>query len=439
MEDMLQRFLDAGMLDVGEDDSRLEQLHAAAHDVAASFATDRSRVIAHTLVALDPEVPPDEPMLTEIESAVKKHWKSFRNRFAGDPRQVLRAVELEALRAAGESDADTAAVVWLIGGSYLPYARLDREESICRELLVRMGEIFEEAAEEEWSNDYHYKPPNLPNPKVDVSGFKAPLIDQDELTKHLLAAAGPSNAASTEIGDEANIYSPNSNPAYWSSTFAPRAARGISEVIDQSHVALFKKVSETVGKTNGGLKEYAAALSDAFGESVESVMRSAATNKRREKLLWWKETLYSPALKQSYRSLEGVPAALAMAYDLHTLVPERHPQSVEYLLRETMRQIASTLPSVTLLEACERLRSGEMTRNLTRSSGRESGTSAPVRTNLWRCSLLDYVESILDGGSLNAGDLERRLGIDAEIEVRSEELSVWLFRDFQARRLTVGR
>lgn len=434
LEDILQRFLDAGMLDVGEDDSKLEQLHAAADDLSTSFTADRRRVIEHTLVALDPDMPPNDPTLAEAESAVKSHWKSFRNRFAGDPRQVLRAVTFEALRIAGEADIDIAAVVWLTGGSYLPFARLGREESICKDLIYRMGEATEDVAEEEWSDNYQYDTPMLPDFKVDASGLKAPAINEKELLKHLAAAAGPSNNQGVEMGAEPNQYWPNQHPTHWAGAFAKRAASGISEVMNDAQVVLFNKVIEALGKSGSGLKDYAAALTDALGEAIESIGRSADAGKRREKLLWWKETLYSHTLRRSYRTLDPVATALVMAYDLHQQVLNHHPQSVEYLLRETMREVIGTPAPLKFLEACERLRSSKEAPDLTQLFERGVVTAASTSA---RRPLLDYIEEVLNSSSVNAKHMKRLVGLDSSAKIALDELSVWLFRDLQARRLSV--
>jgi hypothetical protein len=61
----------------------------------------------------------------------------------------------------------------------------------------------------------------------------------------------------------------------------------------------------------------------------------------RTRLLWWKESCYSPSLKQSYRKLHPYLAAVVMAADLAAELPPFHPQSVEYFLREAVLHILS--------------------------------------------------------------------------------------------------
>jgi GTPase-associated system helical domain len=69
----------------------------------------------------------------------------------------------------------------------------------------------------------------------------------------------------------------------------------------------------------------------------EALERGASGNNLRADLLYWKETLYSPAKKVSCRRLSPDAAATYwVAYDLHKQMTPLHPIRVEFFLRETL-------------------------------------------------------------------------------------------------------
>jgi len=162
MQNMLQSFLDAGMLNMVEEDEKLKHLQETAQDLAAKPAKIKTDIINYTLVALDPEALPQELVFEKVEAALKKHWQTFRAKFPDVPRQLLRAIIFETLRIRGEKDVATAAIIWWTGASYLPYASLGREREVCRAFLTRMGDLAEKQAVDEWTSSYDYPAPGFP-------------------------------------------------------------------------------------------------------------------------------------------------------------------------------------------------------------------------------------------------------------------------------------
>ena len=65
----------------------------------------------------------------------------------------------------------------------------------------------------------------------------------------------------------------------------------------------------------------------------ENLVGVAADNMRAE-VLYWKEALFSPSKKVSYRQLSPDGAVYWAAQDLHLRVPRFHPLSIEFFLRE---------------------------------------------------------------------------------------------------------
>ena len=73
MENILQAFLDTGLLKMVDEDEKFKYLQDAANDLAEKSARNRTDVIKATLVSLDAEVPSSEPELERVESALKRH------------------------------------------------------------------------------------------------------------------------------------------------------------------------------------------------------------------------------------------------------------------------------------------------------------------------------------------------------------------------------
>lgn len=436
MQNVLQSFLDAGMLGMVEEDEKLKHLQDTAQDLAAKPPKVKTDVINHTLVALDPDASPDEPVFEKVETALKKHWQTFRAKFPDVPRQLLRAIIFESLRLRGEKDALTAAIIWLTGSSYLPYANLGREREVCRAFLIGMGDITEGRAMEEWASSYDYSAPEFP-PFESKFGEKPYKINLESLTNHLVNAAGPQNAEGTATGPDPNSAWPNSGPP-WSYHFAPRAAKGIAEVVNASLVALDNNVSDGLKQAGTSLSGHAAAISEAMRDAVNQIEQRANANERRSQLLWWRQTLYSPTLKQGYREMDQVIATLLMGYDVYKQITDYYPQSVEYLLREAVRNVLinvkdEAVNSMTLFEFCSRLQSNG------RATELRQELKASISDEPGRISLLRFLKNVLAGGPLAPDKLTERVGMKSDTEVTLEDLAVWILRDLQAYHLATQK
>ncbi len=429
---ILQQFLDVGLLDVGEDDARLAQLQAAADELAEALAKMPQDLIPSTLVALDHQIDPDDPVLNQVETVVKKHWAMLRNRFKDRPREVLRSVLIEALSQAADSDPDIAAIVWMTGRSYLPYSQLGPEKAICLDLLQRLGDLAEKTAVEAWNGHVEWTPPTSPSFELELPQTAAPGVDEEALHQELLAATGPNLGRSDQ-----NTYWPHNQPQPWAQEFARRAATAIAASIDEVSDGWADHQAPIVKKLADELSTYVSSLNTIVDEAVRRIGSGDGNNERRTKLLWWKESMYSPSLKRSYRALEPVPMATAMAADMHLQVLPHCPESLEYFLRETVyveleRRSIDIREAHTLPEICGHLATNEGN-GLDRVLG-----SALLEPR--RIPLLVAVQAAVAGASPSAEDLRRYVGVPEDENIELAEFAVWLFRDLQASRLarTVG-
>ena len=435
MENVLQSFLNIGMIDIGEDDEKFKNLQKASQDVTKKLLKKKSEAINYTLVALDPDVDTDEPILREVEAFLQKHWNTFKNKFPDTPRQIIRPVIFEGLRAASESDPAVAVIVWLTGSSYFPHANLGREKEICSEFLLQMGRVAEEKAAQDWVVYNNNQPPSIPTFKPQLVLDNKVAISEKEFNQQLTAAAGPTDAQGKQIQPQVNQYAPNSGQA-WTNIFIPRASKIITDSVNTSLGLVLKSVSAYNTQLTAELTNYLASVNNTLIEVVNLSLQGAVANNRRTSLLWWKETLYSSTIMRGYRGLDPATAALLMAYDLHKQVPEYCPQSVDYLLREAFNHLAGSdgkqVDSATVIEFCDLLTRGSEAVKLKQLLG-------AVAPEQGRNSLLAFIQGALAGQANGLDNLLRRAGLKENTQIKMEEIAVWCFHDLQARRIALIR
>ena len=294
--ELLQKFLDVGLFNFGDDDQRLKDFLGASEDLAKELARSPEKVIPWVLVAIDPAVPDAEPVLDEVEAAIKSRWNSFRNKFPERPKAFLRPVIWEALCQAAAGSTEIASAIWLSGASVLPHLASRKEQGIVEEFLLAQGQTMETAGEQAWAlpqSGAEFRAPALALtfPKIQTAN-----LDRTALEQGLAAASGPTNRQNQQI--------PNANPnwthqpQHWSWEFAPRAAAAISEQVNKALVPLANQVSALAEQADPQLKEFSKAISVAINLWVNASVKGLA---QRSALMWWKEVLYSPSLRKSYR------------------------------------------------------------------------------------------------------------------------------------------
>ncbi len=108
------------MHEIGDDEQKFGFLQTAAKDLGTKLQKNKADVVRFALSGLNPEVPPTDSSLADAETLLTKNWKTLRNKYPDAPRQLLRAVILEAVSRQCENDAAVAAAVWLTGASLFP-------------------------------------------------------------------------------------------------------------------------------------------------------------------------------------------------------------------------------------------------------------------------------------------------------------------------------
>ena len=71
--DLLQKFLDKGLLDLGEDREKFSYIHSAAQDLAKTLLENRKKLEAAALVVLGGELPDDDSILGLCKQEITNH------------------------------------------------------------------------------------------------------------------------------------------------------------------------------------------------------------------------------------------------------------------------------------------------------------------------------------------------------------------------------
>ena len=413
----LQRLLNEGHLrDLGEDETRFDALTKAVQDLSADLATDggRGQAIPFTIVALDEAAPLADPVFERLASAIIAHWSTYGNVYKGDPpRQLLRMVALAAVRDAAESDDRVAAAAWYTASNRLRVAPTNQE--IVQAVVLDLGKRAEEAAVQVWkrpSADLSFRMP--PRTKAEAAKLAAFTLKKDLITDPLTGALSE-GIENLKVNSQ---YGRN-NPETWVASASAEIAAVILSAAESGGNVAIRRINEAGFLSTEGIKDFAEEIGSRVRESLAEAQQAWAGRDLRSDLLWWRQSLYSPSLRGSYRDLDPRRAVIAMAVDLHTLVPDFAPLSVEFVLRETVRacELDETL---TLAEFVGEARAH---RDRWADSYQAEAPTGARRAPALTAALADDDTS------------SDWLGPVASEPLPITEVAVWAFRELQAARL----
>ena len=216
----------------------------------------------------------------------------------------------------------------------LPFIEAGNEQSIWADVVSEVEKRIDARAEREWATPSSITVPvvNFEVPSIAASKVKAAQVNRDQLKLKMRAAAGPQfNSPQGVTGTNGNPHWPQANGP-WVAEFGERMGEAIAEVIESA--------ADNTAIEQPNLTEPLQGLVGAVVGHVDATLRavSDATSglQRRTNLLWWKEALFSPSARVSYRDLPLPVSATLMAFDLHQQVPSFSPASVWAFLSETV-------------------------------------------------------------------------------------------------------
>ena len=425
--DILIRFLRAGLVNVGGDDAKLERLKETAGDLAASLKKSPSKAASFALIAFDPEAPPEDPVIGETLEALQSRWATYLNTFSGTPITVIRAILLEALtQAAAEEDSVGVSLV-ASARNALTFMEAGHERSIWSDVVADVEHRVDARAEAEWATPEAISVPAFTLPALDpITTTSTPTtINKANLASKIDAAVGPNNAAGQATSG--NQYWPNQGQA-WSQQFAPK----LTDLLAEALAAVAKDNGIAPVDLSAPLNSLTQAMSTYVEGMLKAVSGATAGLQRRTNLIWWKESLFSPSARASYRGMPAATAAALMAFDLYQQVPTFSPASVAAFLQEAVLTLPALDPenrqSIRDL-INDAIASPELAilRDAAKYLVPESIGRGPV------LALLGYETQ----PSLpQDAKFRERVGVPAIAQLTIPEWATWLFRELQAARAT---
>jgi len=423
-DQILLNFLSAGLIDVGGDDAKLKKLQETASDLASALKQTPSKTSSFALIAFDPASPEDDPVIAEVCNALKVRWPTYINTFSGTPMLVLRALLLDALvQAANDEKVGVAFVA--SARNVLPFVEAGNEQKIWAEAVLEIESRVDARAEAEWATPDSINAPDLKYtapPTVELPS-QTLTINTESLTAALSAAAAPSGT-----GPNKNRYWAHGDPQNWANDFGRLATQAIAQAINAA--------SEDAQGAPVDLAEPLKALSRAVvthaGDTLKLVSAATAGLQRRTNLIWWKETLYSPSARVSYRALPASTVGALMALDLHQQVPTFSPVSVSAFLSETVLSLASIE-----LEKKQSLRElvGEAIKSAELSPLRAVARQL-IPQPVGRGPILGLLAEQEGALAIDDTQFRARVGVPADTALNISEWAAWIFRELQATRAT---
>jgi len=411
--DVLQKFLDKGLLDLGEDRERFGYVKSAASDLAQKLLENRHDLVSASSVLMGGDISEEEPIIRLCKEAITTHWQTYGSRYPSGAIQLFRATLLQAIALITEQDADNSdtGIIYYTTCGLLPYVATTREDVIFREFLTSLAQKIEDQAATIWTLPKRSGPLKI---KYKEAAQPVAVADPKVLKEALKNAIAPAG------GTGANANWPSSNAAEWLEHYGGGSAAAISAAI----AAVMKDV---VPKIVTQSRNDVTAAVDAMRDTLVGV---AADNLRAD-ILYWKEALFSPSKKVSYRQLSLDGMIYWAAADLHLRVPPFHPISVEFFLRETVRAALGDK------EAKKKLTLEQFFIGTSADVESAVPLGSEVRTDR-RLTPLEALHAAV-AKKLEAHKASVQTGIPPQTTIQRDEMAVLLFRDFQARRLAGGR
>lgn len=433
-ESILQTYLNGQHIktDVTEN---IDSLKKAVKEIEKHLTKKKIKpdIISYILVALDPKIKDSDPVVQHVETIIIKKWPAFKNSVTATndiSTTYVRAVILESLSQLSKGDAATAALIWLSARDVIGHYQLDAEENSIRTFLQRLADQAEENGQAAWSISPKLQTSKFNGVEISISAVKAAEIDEESLKEQLLDAMVHSGWNSNAGGGK-NPYSSAQNNWQWTKFAAENSATGITQVVNSALSRQAQSLSTISSSVEENLDGYFSQIQSFFEDLNGSIVDSITANNKRSELLWWKQSMYSPTLNVSYRSLDPLNAAVCMAYDLAEQVEPIYPESLDYLLRETLKdvhgdQAAEDRPLTEWLK--DSLSLHENIQSVLKDSAVQGEERQPL-LNAWA--------NVLYLGETTHFFIET--GIDKKAKLTASDLAVWLFHGLQAQKLATNK
>lgn len=427
---ILQQYLSLQFIPT-DDLTGVEKLNKAIEVLVKKLKKEKHRIAQFTLVALDPNISPDDPNLQEVQAVVIEKWPVFINKAGGNNLVTYnRAVILQTLSELCLDNIEIAGIVWLTGSSIFKHYSLGREEATLSAWLKELGRNYERASREIWAvADFKLtsKLPDFTNADLQL---KYNTVNKASLKQKLQAAAGPHiNEPAHNTATNGNPNWPNHNPQAWATEFGRIASEGISAAMDKISKTNSDEIASYFSESNNKLNEFLGQIKPYFETLGSSLINKSNSLDLRSQLLWLKESQYSNSFDDSYREADSTHLPFFIAKDITDIIPKLYPVSVDHFAKEIARVSNPDADSpIFVTEAIEAGSKNERVKALINSDQEVQG----------RITLYTFIAGCFSR-KYNKEDLAKHTGIKNETAILKTELLVWLLHDMQALKLSTSK
>ena len=419
----LQSFLDARLFTIAEENSNYQSLTATIPLFEKAVAKNKHKIICATLVALDEDVPQDDPILDEVEELLKKKWPLIRNKYTERPTTLLRAIILESLFHLMQENEVVANIIWLTGSNLFHFLTIGNETAILKEWLREAATLAEKNAVADWELVTDVKGIAIPDFMLGKITLQTVAVDKTGLAKGLNTAAMNGTQITQNTGTFNNGY--GNIRQEWATPFSDQAAEAIFKVFSNA----FGSMTNALNAMNidKPINDFFTTFKDDLGKTLTSSLKSGEKLRMRSQILWWKEALFSVSKEMSYREMAPGEATLTMAIDLAACTPPIYPVSIDYILQETL---LSCLESDVADQPI-----GELVKQL-KLPAPQIKSFATIEKG--RITFGAFV-AIQTAGNTASDDFFARTGIPPETKVSYRRVATMLFHDFQSLQIALNR
>lgn len=357
----LNEFLANQLLDIGDDDGRFANLEAAAESLGKKLESDPWQLARYIRVGLDKNIPPEEPVLDEVEAAITAQWKLLRNKHKDRPISILRAVLWEAILKSEESDVKTG-VIGTTARAESEFAKLGPEADLCEMLLGGEVERLESLAEAYWTSS---EPITIEKDQLEVYQVSTKI-----LATALQAACGPASPDGEIEG--ANPKWPSDN-AQWASEFSQRSSSAIAHSIN----SLVQPAQRNLF-----------AITSRLAEQINAV---SIANSRKTDLLWWSQSKFCVSAARGFSDIPKLVLPFLLAIDVYRIAPVLCPQSVEHFLAHVIDTAAPRAKKATAESVIKAIATSDF-QEIARK------TVEPIPSYPGRCGILGAVKRVVNEG-----------------------------------------
>ena len=212
----------------------------------------------------------------------------------------------------------------------------------------------------------------------------------------------------------------------WTYEFGTRTAEAVGDAISRAIGSLTVEGVDLPGITEDMMK----LMSGHLTATLQAVSGATTGLQRRTNLLWWKEALFSPSARMSYRDMSTSDAAALMAFDMHRQIPTFSPASVAAFLREAV----IALPTIDSEEKAPIRELVELSRDADVLAELRTEASELVIAPIGRGPILGLIGHPETMSQINEQRFRDLVGVAPDTALTLPEWSVWIFRELQAAR-----